>query len=302
MRSSLCLFTPWSGRPRWLAWVALLALALAASGCSTVRGTPQRYVSAQAVVKEIDLTPADLASLVVATSPSERNTLQNKSVAVIDLWFNEFVRDLNAERNDASAAVAGTTLGASTAGAFVNSVKAKTNYALLGAGVVGAFGIMDKTYFYEKTVPALVAAMGSARAQVLLRMRNRQAESIADYSGDAALRDLEDYYNAGTLLAGIAEATTSAERDKKDALDQVRVLGVPDDAEINRRRQLTRATWSIKDPASMDQGNKALKALGLPTQTTAKETGLALRRAMQPPTDENLRRVEKALRDAELLK
>lgn len=279
----------------------LVLMGAAAAGCSTLRGTPPRYSATEEIVTAIDLSATDLAALVTVDSLTERNALQNRAIAVIDLRFHQFVRDLSADRADAATAAAGTTLGASTAGAFVSSVTAKTHYALFAAGVVGAFGIMDKSYFYEKTVPALVAAMGAARATVLLRIRSSQADAVTAYTGAAALQDLEEYFAAGTVLAGIAEATASAERDKKAALDEVRVLDVPDDAEIDRRKTLTKATFAIKDQAGMDRGNQALKALGAASQVTPKDTGLALRRAMRPPTDERLRAVEKALRDAGLL-
>jgi hypothetical protein len=125
----------------------VLLLALAGTACSTLRGTPARYQSTESIIASVDLTAADVAALAVTDSRSERDRLQNKALVVIDLRFHDFVRALVADRADGSATVAGATLGASTAGAFVDSVKAKTNYALFAAGVVGAFSIVDKNYF-----------------------------------------------------------------------------------------------------------------------------------------------------------
>lgn len=280
--------------------LGLLALALA-SGCSTLRGTPTRYQPTAEVVSRINLSAQDLADLQAAGSEVERNLLQNKAIAVIDLQFHQFVRDLMADRSDASAAAAGTTLGASTAGAFVDSVKAKTNYALFAAGVVGAFGIVDKSYFYEKTVPALVAAMGAARAQVLVRMRGSQRDPLGAYDGTAALADLEDYFSAGTVLSAIAEITARADSDRKASLAEVRALELPSDAEITRRKTISGAIFAIDD-AGLDKARKALVALGLPEQKTAKEARAALLKALRPPTPERIGQVEKALKDNGLLK
>jgi DnaJ-domain-containing protein 1 len=287
------------GRATRLALVLLSTLA--GTACSTLRGTPERYQSAESIVASIDLTADDVAALAVADNQSERNRLQNKALAVIDLRFNEFVRALAADRADSSATAAGTTLGASTAGAFVDGVKAKTNYALFAAGVVGAFGIVDKNYFYEKTVPALVAGMRAARAKVLLRMRQGQMEALAHYNGVAALQDLEDYYTAGTVLAAIAEVTARAEDDAAQALGQVRALEVPSDAEIAHRKTLSQAIFGIQDEAAMAKGNAALKVLGLPEQATPKATRAALVRALQPRTPERVATVERALKAAGLL-
>ncbi len=180
-------------------------------------------------------------------------------------------------------------------------MKAKTNYALLAAGLVGAFGIVDKNYFYEKTVPALVAGMRAARATVLLRIRQGQLETLDRYNGVAALQDLEDYYGAGTVLAAIAEVTASAENKTAEALTAVRALEVPTDDEIAGRKTTARAILGIKDAAAMAKGNQALKALGLPEQATPQATRAALVKALQPRTKERIAIVDKALQSAGLL-
>ncbi|RVT50059.1 hypothetical protein [Rubrivivax albus] len=271
-------------------------------GCSTLRGTPVRYQSAEAVVAQIDLGADELATLAQTADPVERNRIQNRALAVIDLRFHEFVRDLAADRADADAAVAGTTLGASTAGAFVDSVKAKTNYALFAAGVVGAFGIVDRSYFYEKTVPAMVAAMRAARAQVLLRIRQGQTGALDTYDGVAALQDLEAYYTAGTILAAVAEVTQRAEADTATTMQKVRALSVPTAAVLDRNQQIRQAILGITDAAGMAQGNQALATLGLPPAATPQATRTALVAALRPRTPERIATVEQALRGAGLLK
>jgi len=291
----------WPASMHWRS-TGLVVLALATGGCSTLRGNPVRYETTEAIVQAIDLKADEVATLADPPSREERNRIQNKAMAVIDLRFNSFARELAADRADSSTAVAGTTLGASTAGAFVESVKAKTNYALFAAGVVGAFGIVDKNYFYEKTVPALVAGMRAARATVLLRIRQGQGETLESYDGVAALQDLEDYYAAGTLLASIAEITARAEADTVAVLAQVRELDVPTPAQIDNRRKISQAIFAIKDQSGVDKGNQALTSLGLLPQTTPKDTRAALVKALQPRTPERIAIVEKALKDAGLLK
>lgn len=279
----------------------LILLALIVSGCTTLHGNPVRYVAPDAAVESINFTADELGLLTEASSREERNRLQAKAMAVIDLRFHAFVRDLAANRADSSTAVAGTTLGASTAGAFVSSVKAKTNYALFSAGIIGAFGIVDKNYFYEKTVPALVAGMRAARASVLLRIRQSQSEELENYDGASALNDLEDYYAAGTLLAAIAEITVKAEADTTDTLTQVRQLIVPTQGQMDVRRKISTAIFSIKEQVDVDKGNQALKSLNLPPQTSPKETRAALVKALQPRTPDRIATVEKALKNAGLI-
>lgn len=280
----------------------LIFLALSAGGCSTIRGNPIRYGATDDIVEAIDLKAEEIATLAEAADSKERNQIQNKALAVIDLRFNSFVRDLVADRADSSAAVAATTLGASAAGAFVDSVQAKTNYALFAAGVIGAFGIIDKNYFYEKTLPALIAGMRAARSKVLLRIRQGQTETLDNYNGVAALQDLEDYYTAGTLLASITEITARAEAETATAIAEVRVLEIPTDEQMAKNRKITKAIYSIKDKSGVDMGNKALTSLGLKVQTTPEGTRRALFELRRQSTPEHLAKVEQALKDAGLLK
>ena len=51
---------------------------------------------------------------------------------------------------------------------------AAINYALFGATLIGAFGIVDKNYYFEKTAPALIAGMDAARTQALLQIKQNK--------------------------------------------------------------------------------------------------------------------------------
>jgi hypothetical protein len=288
-----------SGRPALLASL-VLALGSLTSGCSTLHGTPARYQPSADIVKAIKLTPDDLAALVSASTEPDRNGYQNRAIAVIDLNFHQFVRDLTGAREDVAAGAATTTLGLTTAATLVDSAAAKTNYAAFAAATIALLGIVDKNYFYEKTVPALVAAMGAARANVLVRIRNGQRESIDVYNGAAALADLEDYFSAGTILAAIADITARADGEKEAALNEVRSIEAVSDEEIKLRRSLAAAIFSINDQ-SIAKGKAALAALALPEQKTVKEIRLSLLRSLRPPTKERLQMVQKALKDSGLL-
>lgn len=279
--------------PRWR-WSALVVI-IGISGCSSLRGVPQRYQPAAAIVASIQLTPQDLANLQATTDPATRNQLQNKSIAVIDLNYHQFVRDLVGDRQDMATASQGIALGAATAGAFVESVAAKTNYALLAATTIGAFGIIDRNYYYEKTVPALVSAMGAARSVVLLRMRGSQADSIEAYNGVAALADLEDYFTAGTILAAISQiaATSEAQIEKNQA--DIRALSVPTPKQLASIKAVREAIWDIDDE-SLDKANKVLEAIGKPVATTAKEARLELIRFNDPTRPDQINRLAKELK------
>lgn len=270
------LFT--QGLPAWRSLTVLLAAlaTLSLGGCNTMRGTPTRYQSSDAIVAAIQLTAQDIADLAVETDPAARNRLQNKAVAVIDQQYSAFVRTLVADRADAATAAAGTTLGAATAAAFVDSVTAKTNYALFGATLIGAFGIVDKNYYFEKTAPALISGMDAARTQALLQIKQNQQLGTDRYDGAAAARDLESYYTAGTLLGAIKDITARAETAVAEGQGQIRTLRVLTEPEMDRNAAIVTAIHAIKTPEATQKGNRALKALGLKEQVDAANTRRAL--------------------------
>ena len=286
--------------PAWR-FLALLLAALVLSGCNTMRGAPTRYQATEDVVTAIDLTAQDMADLVKAGSPVNRNEIQNKAIAVIDQRYAAFKFALAADRADAATAATGTALAATTAAAFVDSLAAKTNYALFGAALIGAYGIVDKNYYFDKTAPALVSGMEAARVQVLVQIKKGQALLIDAYSGTAAAQDVESYYAAGTLMGAIQDLTARANTAQAEGQAEVRTLKVLTDAEIEHNTKISAAVWRIKGASMVPKGNEVLKALGLKEQVDDRAIRRALFAELRSGADGRTNALEKALNAAGLL-
>lgn len=285
---------------RGIACLALLGGTLGLGGCSNLlHGDPTRYVNVTEAVGEIAFTKADVKALVETTDKATRNAIMNRALAVIDLNFHEFSRQFNANRQDGSAVAEGSVMGLNIAGTLTRGLTAKTNLAAAGALISGGAGIIDKDYFYAKTVPALVLMMETGRIAALGNIqKNRQAE-VADYSGAMALADLEEYYSAGTVTTAISLVVAKAGEAKQEALF-THAIGPKTAAEKQQGKSIADTISSIND-ANMAMGNAALASLGLPTQNTAAEVRMALSMALRPTTPANIQRVENALRSAGLL-
>lgn len=286
--------------PRLRSLLVVIA-ALALAGCNTMRGTPTRYQSSDAIVAAIQLTPQDIADLAETQDGGQRNRLQNKAVAVIDQQYSSFVRSLVSDKADAATASAGATLGAATAAAFVDSVAAKTNYALFGATLIGAFGIIDKNYYFEKTAPALVSGMDAARVQALLQIKKNQQLGIDVYEGAAAVRDLETYYTAGTLIGAIKDITARAETTVAEGQGEIRALKVLPQLEMDRNQKIVAAVHAVKTPEDVQKGNVALKALGLKEQPDGATTRRALLQELRAGDSKRTDALEAQLKAAGLL-
>lgn len=285
---------------RGTACLALFGGTLLLSGCSNLlHGDPTRYVNVAEAVGAIAFTKADVKSLVETTDKPTRNAIMNRGLAVIDLNFYEFSRQFNANRQDGDAITEGAVMGLNIGGTLTRGLTAKTNLAAAGALIAGGAGIVDKDYFYAKTVPALVLMMETGRIAALGKIqKNRQAE-VADYTGAMALADLEEYYSAGTVVTAISLVVNKAGEAKQEA--QFNAIRPKTAAEKDQSKLIADTISNINDPKSMTMGNTALTSLGLPTHDTAAEVRMGLSMALRPSTPANIQRVENALRSAGLL-
>ena len=251
----------------------IVAASLAA--CSSMHGVPTRYQDTTATVTAIKLTPEDLACLVTSVDRGERNKIMHRAMSVVDLRFHELVRSLNGDRQDSAALTSYAGIGFNTAGTLISSVAAKTNYAAAAAVSSALLGVTEKQYYFEKTMPALVAAMSAARAAVEVKLRRGMQEEVEQYPGSLALAQLEEYFSAGTVLAAISQVTKAAETEKSAQEEKVEEILATTDDQILERREIASAIGSIK-AANLQAGNDVLKALGLPEKTSAPEVRKAL--------------------------
>jgi hypothetical protein len=287
-------------RLRMIGPLFLLVLTALITGCTTIRGAPQAYQPTDKVVEAINLTPEDIAQLAASISIDERNRLQNKAISVIDANYHQFVRDLLANRQDSSAAVSGVILMSSLAGVLAGSAAAKSNFALFNAGVVGAFGIVDKSYYYDKTVPALLAGMTSARASALLLIKSRQASSIEKYNGIDAKEDIQVYFDAGSLEVAIVSLTKNSEDATQITLEKIRTLEVPSDELIVRKTRIRDAIWTINDN-TLAKSKPILAALNITNKDTAADTKLSLLKLLREGSPSQIDILQSQLENAGFL-
>lgn len=257
----------------WRIVGAIIAASLAA--CSSMHGVPTRYQDTTATVTAIKLTPEDLANLVTSVDRGERNKIMHRAMSVVDLRFHELVRSLNGDRQDSAALTSYANIGFNTAGTLISSVTAKTNYAAAAAVSGALLGVTEKQYYFEKTMPALVAAMSAARAAVEVKLRRGMQDEVEQYPGSLALATLEEYFSAGTVLAAISQVTKAAETEKTAQVYEVERIVATTDEQILERREIASAIGGIKI-ANLQAGNEVLKALGLPEKATAPEVRKAL--------------------------
>ncbi len=183
-------------------------------GCSTFQMRPQFSVDQDAEV-------AGLASLYSAKAISDcltqpiakqatcRNTIVQARLIAIDARYTQFRQAFDSQTRWAAFGSTVVSLGLTSA----SSLTPVGTAHILGAaasGVTGSQAAYQKEVLVERTANAVETSMDAGRLLISVRIRSGLKQSAADYPLAVALSDLEDYYNAGTMLGAISNITQNA--------------------------------------------------------------------------------------------
>jgi hypothetical protein len=185
-------------------------------------------------------------------------------LVLMDLQYVKFIRTLTSDKQQLDSATDIMNLTLNLAGTLVGGVQAKTNLAALGAGISGSKTVIDKNYYYEKSINALVATMNAHRKEVLIKILEGLPRTLDMYPLTQAVIDLNDYYLAGTLNGALqfVQADAGKLEAKSDAtIEEKRILHFYTKEEIDITKQLTDAIGSPQ--FDLTKAKNALKELGL---------------------------------------
>lgn len=300
-----------SCRSRWLA--AAFTAMLLLSGCFKTfgeGGMPQVSFDIDADIKRLATrfdTANDINAFYTSPTAPARNRFIAGRLVLVDLRYLQFIRGLTADKQQLDAASDLANLTLNLAGTLVSGARAKTNLAAAAAGLGGAKTTVEKNFYYERSVDALVATMNAKRKDVLARILGSLDDSLEGYPFEQAVSDMHEYYLAGTLSGALNFITSKAGEQEQKAdqkLEVVRDLALlPKDIRAVKGR-LTDSLAATD--LSLERANVALGKLGvaqdkLPTDlSVAKDVLQARIRAARDPAA--IETVRKAFEDAQILK
>lgn len=194
--------------------------ALVVSGCAAVHGAPDPVIETEPAIAGL-ATYLDSSALTkfYAVSDDDRGGLSKRQwrdvvidahIQASNLRFRDFKQELSSQGTGFGIAADWAVLGLSAAGA-VASGGITNALSAASAGLVGARASVNKEAYYDKTLPALIAAMEANRKAMLLQIRTAQKNNDeSGYSLSAAIGDLILYEDAGSLQSAVGQITTSA--------------------------------------------------------------------------------------------
>ncbi|MCX7068417.1 MAG: hypothetical protein NTW85_12080 [Methylococcales bacterium] len=185
--------------------VTVLVLPLMISGCASVSGYPDRLIETEAALKEVRPI-VERKNIDACNEKSCRNKILSAEMIGVDINFSEFERKLFRETREVTFLTTVTTLALTTAGAMTGTAVLSG----IATGVVSSKQAFDKEILLDQAKNAIHTQMRALRQTVANRIRYGMKQSFEEYPLNAAIIDIEEYYNAGTLLGAFVGITASA--------------------------------------------------------------------------------------------
>jgi len=249
---------------------AVLLSATKLAGCAAFRGAPDpitpEQVDSDACPTTTDLKDfkAPAPNLQDGSMKQWRNLLIGECIAHYDANFATFIRQLHVQAVSTGLGLDLAALALTGAGS-VASAGAANALSAASTGVLGASTAINKDLFYQKTLPAIEAAMAANRAQVYARIKTAEQGDETHYTLEDARHDLRDYEAAGSIDGAIAHITANAKQTEAASNAEVKalfVVPIVEQATQARKAALAKYIKSLKLPADKKTLDAIAKALG----------------------------------------
>jgi len=178
-----------------------------AKGCS---GNPGSFPEGPALAKRI------------------RNDLLETALPYIDSAYIDFVTDIQAGRDRNNFTLDLVELGTAASVGITNGERPLQIIGVALTAFRGGRRALDANFYKDQSTPILISKMDGNRARVRATILSRESANIDDYPLGAALSDIVDYYNAGTLVRAFTQLQQDTALITKQSEEDVLVLkGVP---------------------------------------------------------------------------
>lgn len=195
----------------------------------------------------------------LAKAKTARNELLEEALPYIDDAYIDFITDIQRGRDRTNFVADVIELGTSAAVGITNGQRPLQILGIALTAFRGGRRSADLNFYKEQSTPVLILKMDGNRAKVRAVILTREKTSVEDYSMGAAISDIVDYYNAGTLVRAFTELQKDTAIDTRESEDKVLELkGVKitreatqaeRDVSVLSKNILDKLREDLKDPA-----------------------------------------------------
>lgn len=263
----------YSRRAVWL--IVICALALCAAGCNSSHygGAPEQSFDVAEDLEQLAEYFGDADSIEdyheakkAGASADELKSLRNRFISgrltMMNIRYIQFIRHTTSDKQLLDSAAEITGIGLNIAGVSFASAATKTALAGAAAGVSGSKATIDKNYYFEKTIPALIAAMNAQRKAALVPILRGTQKEVTEYPFEQGVVDLHNYYFAGTFIGAIQviQADAGVKERQKDRDIKIAKIGPMTKKDVDLKASLTKAIGGLAE-ADLEKVKLALSML-----------------------------------------
>ncbi|HCN30933.1 MAG TPA: hypothetical protein DIT64_19900 [Verrucomicrobiales bacterium] len=160
------------------------------------------------------------------TDAAARNELVWDLIQIADVNYQLYEQGLVAKLQGGNAIINIGTAGMNAASTLSGSSAVKTTISTLTTFITGSQAEINKTIFRDMAIQTMISNMRALRAkryQVILTKLRKHHNDAGKYPVGEAMKDVLDYYQAGTFVSAMIETQNSAaqvENEAKEATDK----------------------------------------------------------------------------------
>jgi len=190
-----------------------------ASQYAYIKETPRRGSAVTQPPERVYFRDAYNSPPASKTKRDVRDEILYDLMSIVDANYRQFEDNLRTDRTVKDLSVTLATLGLTSAATIFGGEETKTILSAIATGVVGANAAVDKQVFKDYATEALIPEMRALRNDIATNMiANMKTQDVDKYPLDAGLRDIVDYYHAGSVTAalqGLVTRSSNAQADTK---------------------------------------------------------------------------------------
>lgn len=193
------------------------------AGCASLEGAPRPIIPVSASVKiaanygiQSAITKfrsADSAVRNGLTPLQYRDLVIAINLSAIDARYQEFRRNLSGEGRGGAIGIDLSIIGLTTAATLIAG--SATELSAVAGAFAGGKGSVDKNLYFERTLPAILAAMDTERTKVRSHIVGNMKLTEAEYPLEVAFGDLAAYETAASIDRAIDSITADASAARK---------------------------------------------------------------------------------------
>jgi len=134
-----------------------------------------------------------------------RNELLDMALPYIDSAYVDFITDIQAGRDRTNFVADLVDLGAAAAVGITNGERPLQIIGVALTAFRGGRKAADANFYKDQSTPILISQMDGNRAKARAAILDHQKLDVDGYSLGAAISDIVEYYNAGTLVRAFTQ-------------------------------------------------------------------------------------------------